>query len=165
MNYDKFMGDLVKLWGWGQQDVKEMDERINQTAANPRKKTNKPLPKIPSPGNKTWYRALPVVGDQKCKPRPQEAEWEKDLCQEGIEPNPGPGSKRIQKLRSGQDRCRDFPENLTKDHGPEPQRKTWIKDLCAEGVEPHPGPRPDENAVVPWTLLKLTSMAEAICGI
>ena len=141
MNYDKFMGDLVKLWGWGQQDVKEMDERINQTAANPRKKTNKPLPKIPSPGNKTWYRALPVVGDQKCKPRPQEAEWEKDLCQEGIEPNPGPGSKRIQKLRSGQDRCRDFPENLSKDHGPEPQHKTWIKDLCAEGVEPHPGPR------------------------
>ena len=45
MNYDKFIGDLVKLWGWGQQEVKEMDDRMNQAAANPRKKTHKPLPK------------------------------------------------------------------------------------------------------------------------
>ena len=81
------------------------------------------------------------MGTQHRKPGPQETEWEKDLCQEGIEPNPGPSSKLLKKQHSGQVRCPDFPENLTKDHGPEPQSKTWTKDLCTEGVEPHPGPR------------------------
>ena len=126
-NYDKFIGDLVKIWGWGQQEVKEMDDRMNHAAANPRKKTHKPLPKLPSPGKKTWYRALPISGTQHQKAGPQETEWVRDLCQEGIEPNPGPGP--------------EFTQNLTKDHGPEPQSKTWTKDLCAEGVEPNPGPR------------------------
>ena len=40
VNYGKFIGDLVKLWGWGQQEVKEMDDRMNQAAANPPKKKN-----------------------------------------------------------------------------------------------------------------------------
>ena len=101
LTHDQFVGPLVKIWGWGQQQVKDMDALTNSVGANPRLKQKPVQAKLPNPGSKAWFKNLPADTGQQQKPVSKAKNWQRDLCAEGVEPNPGPRAhrRRLTKLR------------------------------------------------------------------
>ena len=94
LTHDQFVGPLVKIWGWGQQQVKDMDALTNSVGANPRLKQKPVQAKLPNPGSKAWFKNLPADTGQQQKPVSKAKNWQRDLCDEGVEPNPGPRAHR-----------------------------------------------------------------------
>ena len=91
---DAFMGNLMQIWGWGQQEVKKMDQKTNgDLLRGLDKKLNREKNKVPQVYNKPWFKALPVQGTNAIPPQKGRT-WLRDLTEEGVEPNPGPRVKK-----------------------------------------------------------------------
>ena len=80
---------VLKAWGWGQCQVLQMQRLADKPAHKPRK-----APIILGPPQKEfWFSQLSKNGDNETNQ--VENGWERDLTEEGVEPNPGPGEVKI----------------------------------------------------------------------
>ena len=80
---------VLKAWGWGQCQVLQMQRLADKPAHKLRK-----APIILGPPQKEfWFSQLSKNGDNETNQ--VENGWERDLTEEGVEPNPGPGEVKI----------------------------------------------------------------------
>ena len=89
---DESMQTLMAIWQWGKKEVRHMENKLRQDRLRGRaKELSRANVQLRSVEQKAWFVQLPEegVGNQGS-----EGGWQRDLVEEGVEPNPGPRQRQ-----------------------------------------------------------------------